>query len=66
MYICGVLINAHSLMTVHTSYITKHIMNVKQRIQNIANIIMLIKTILHYSGVLSNVQLIHITVLMVA
>ena len=65
MYICGVLINANSLMIAHTFYIMKLTMNVNQRIQSIVNIIMLMQTILHYSGVLANVHQIQSIVLKV-
>ena len=65
MYICGVLINANSLMIAHTFYTMKLTMNVNQRIQNIVNIIMLIQIILHYSGVLANVHQIQSIVLKV-
>ena len=65
MFIYGVLINVHSLMTVHTFYIMKLTMNANQRIQSTVNTIMLMQTTLHYSGVLANVHQIQSTVLKV-
>ena len=65
MYICGAHINVNPLIVVHSFYTMKLTMNAKNKTLNTANIIMLMQTTLHYSGVLNNVHQIQSTVLKV-